>query len=165
MFPVFARSRVDGQEIFFATATPPIPVTVTPDPYLEPLVFSNLAPMMMFLRYAAGDRAWHSTGHYANFTIDDLWLREPYGQVNYGDLLKQMEQHNFHTTIAFIPWNFDRRYAGCVSLFGQHADRFSICVHGNNHYHQEFGPYDSNRLTGQVENIKQGLARMERFRQ
>lgn len=165
VFPVFARSQVDGQEIFFATATPPIPVKVTPDPYLEPLVFSNLAPMIMFLRYAAGDRAWHSTGHYANFTIDDLWLREPYGQVNYGDLLKQMEQHNFHTTIAFIPWNFDRSMPDVVSLFSQHADRFSICVHGNNHYHQEFGPYDSNPLTGQVENIKQGLARMERFRQ
>ena len=165
MFPVFARSRVDGQEVFFATATPPIPVTVTPDPYLEPQVFSNLAPMMMFLRYAAGDRAWHSTGHYANFTIDDLWLREPYGQVNYGDLLKQMEQHNFHTTIAFIPWNFDRSVPDVVSLFREHPDRFSICVHGNNHYHQEFGPYDSNPLKGQVENIKQGLARMERFSQ
>ena len=52
-----------------------------------------------------------------------------------------------------------------VSLFREHPDRFSICVHGNNHYHQEFGPYDSNPLKGQVENIKQGLARMERFSQ
>lgn len=164
-FPVFVRSRVDGQEIFFATARTPIPVTVTPDPYLEPPVFSNLAPMMMFLRYAAGERAWHSAGHYANLTIDDLWLRESYGHVNYGELLKQMEQHNFHTTIAFIPWNFDRSTPDVVSLFGQHPDRFSICVHGNNHYHQEFGSYESNPLHGQIENIKQGLARMGRFSQ
>jgi hypothetical protein len=164
-FPVFTRSRADGQEIFFATARLPIPVTVTPDPYIEPLVFSNLAPMMMFLRYAAAERAWHSAGHYANLTIDDLWLREPYGHVNYGELLKQMEQYNFHTTIAFIPWNFDRSTPEVVSLFGQHPGRFSICVHGNNHYHQEFGSYDSNPLTGQIENIKQGLARMDRFSQ
>ncbi|HEY6272601.1 MAG TPA: hypothetical protein VIX19_11495 [Terriglobales bacterium] len=119
---------------------------------------------MMFVRYAAGDRAWHADGHYANLTIDDAWLTEPYGHLNYAALLREMEAHNFHTTIAFIPWNFDRSEPKVVQLFRQHADRYSICIHGNNHDHLEFGGYDRTPLSGQIADIQQGLARMERFR-
>jgi hypothetical protein len=74
-----------------------------------------------------------------------------------------MEQHRFHTTIAFIPWNYDRSQPSVVALFRQHPDKLSICVHGNNHNHQEFGPFDERPLTGQVSDMKQGLARLEAF--
>jgi hypothetical protein len=162
-FPVFAKAKAGAQEVFFVTASVPAENQVTSDPYREPMVFSNLAAQMMFLRYAAGERAWHGQGHYANLTIDDAWLREPYGHVHYQGLLQEMEQHNFHTTLAFIPWNFDRNDPKVVALFRAHADRFSVCVHGNNHHHQEFGPYDSKPLNGQIDDIKQGLARMAKF--
>jgi hypothetical protein len=162
-FPVFAKAGIGGQEVFFVTASDSLEVQVTSDPYLEPTVFSSLAPQMMFLRHAAGERAWHNQGHYANLTIDDPWLREPYGHVHYQGLLQEMERHNFHTTVAFIPWNFDRNETAVVSLFRAHADRFSVCVHGNNHYHQEFGSYDSRPLNGQIDDIKQALARMAKF--
>lgn len=162
-FPVFARVNLGAQQVFFLTLSAPVEIAVTPDPYGEPLVFSSLAPQLMFVRYAAGDKAWHSQGHYANLTIDDAWLRESYGSVNYKELLQEMERHNFHTTLAFIPWNFDRSEAAVVSLFREHPDRFSICIHGNNHHHQEFGAYDSKPLDGQIYDIKQGLARMARF--
>jgi hypothetical protein len=98
-------------------------------------------------------------------TIDDASLREPFGHVDYNRLLREMERHNFHTTIAFIPWNFDRSEASVVSLFQAHRDRYSICLHGNNHDHREFGPYSSRPLDGQIKNVKQGLARMARFRE
>ncbi len=163
--PVFVRIRTGTREIFFATANTPVEVPRGPSPYREPLVFTNLAPQMMFLRYAAGDRAWHSPGRYANLTIDDAWLREPYGYVNYEGLLREMERHNFHTTIAFVPWNFDRSQPAVVSLLRAHADKFSICIHGNNHDHQEFGAYDTKPLIGQTEDIKQGLARMAKFQE
>lgn len=162
-FPVFARANLGAQEVFFLTLSAPVGIAVTPDPYGEPLVFSSLAPQLMFVRYAAGEKAWHSQGHYANLTIDDAWLRESYGSVNYKELLQEMERHNFHTTLAFIPWNFDRSEAAVVSLFREHPDRFSICIHGNNHHHQEFGAYGSKPLDGQIYDIKQGLARMARF--
>jgi hypothetical protein len=162
-FPVFVKANNGGQEVFFLAASVATEVRVTSDPYLEPMAFSNLAPQMMFLRYAAGERAWHNQRHYANLTIDDAWLREPYGHVNYHGLLQEMERHNFHTTVAFIPWNFDRNETAVVSLFRAHADRFSLCVHGNNHYHQEFGAYDSRPLNGQIDDIKQALARMAKF--
>ncbi len=163
-WPIFVRMTLDEQEIFFTTAAETEIPETSSDPYREPAVFSALAPEMMFVRYAAGERAWHSVGQFANLTIDDPWLREPYGHVDYAGLLREMERHKFHTTIAFIPWNFDRSQTSVVSLIRAHADEFSICVHGNNHDHQEFGPEADRSLDEQIANIKQGLARMEKFR-
>ena len=118
---------------------------------------------MIFVRYCAGERGWHTPHYYANFTIDDPWLRKPYGYVDYEGLLGEMEKHRFHTTIAFIPWNYDRSQAEVVSLFRNHPDRFSIAVHGNNHDHKEFTEYRSKSLAVQVGDLKQALSRMERF--
>jgi hypothetical protein len=162
-YPVFVRTVVGGHNVMFAAETRGLDIPVTPDPYRQQAVFAGLAPSMLFLRFAAAEHAWHSPGDYANFTIDDLWLREPYGHVNYEQLLRQAELHNFHATIAFIPWNFDRSQTKTTSLFREHPDRLSICVHGNNHVHQEFGPLESHPLQKQSEDMKQGLARMERF--
>ena len=119
---------------------------------------------MIFVRYSAGERGWHSLHHYANFTIDDPWLRQPYGYVDYKGLFEEMEKHNFHTTIAFIPWNYDRSEPEVVSLFRNHPERFSIAIHGNNHDHKEFTDYRSKPLDVQIADIKQSLARMEKFR-
>ena len=66
-------------------------------------VFSEIAPFLLFVRYSAGDKGWHSIGRYANLSIDDPWLSESYGHVHYSALLQEMERHNFHTTISFIP--------------------------------------------------------------
>jgi peptidoglycan/xylan/chitin deacetylase (PgdA/CDA1 family) len=161
--PVFFRTEVDGENIFFATETAPVAIPITADPYRQQAVFAALAFPMIFLHYAARERAWHSPGDYANFTIDDLWLREPYGHVNYRKLLQQAQQHNFHATVAFIPWNFDRSQSAMIYLFQAHSDRFSICIHGNNHVHQEFGSVDAHPISKQVDDIKQSLARMEQF--
>ncbi len=160
---VFVWNRAGSQEVFF------LPEMKTNDPLVSPThlgtveAFSRLAPTMMFVRYAAGERAWHSDAHYANLAIDDAWLTEPYGHLNYQALLAEMEAHNFHTSIAFIPWNFDRSESGVIQLFRAHLDHFSVCIHGNNHDHLEFGAYDKRPLAGQIAGIKQALARMERF--
>ena len=161
---VFARTTVMGQSVFFLAAQQPAKILVTANPYRQQHIFAAIAAQMMFLRFAGGDKVWHSPGDYANLTIDDLWLREPYGHVKYEELLRQAQQHNFHATIAFIPWNFDRSQPAVVSLFRAHPDRLSICIHGNNHIHQEFGPFKEHPLKKQAEDIEQGLARMERFK-
>jgi len=163
--PVFARTTVMGQNVFFSTAEKPANIPVTPDPYRQQHIFAAIAAPMMFVHYAGGDKVWHSPGDYANLTIDDLWLREPYGHVNYKALLQQAQQHNFHATIAFIPWNFDRSQPAIVSLFRTYPNRLSVCIHGNNHIHQEFGPFEEHPLSSQIQDIHQGLARMERFKQ
>ena len=162
--PVLARTGAAHQERFFAAEFAPGNTAPPADAYDQPVYqFSVLAPLMMFLRYAAGEHAWHSNAHFANLTIDDALLREPYGHVRYGELLAEMQRHNFHTTIAFIPWNFDRSEAEVVSLFRAHRDRFSICVHGDNHDHQEFPALSQKALNLQAANVRQALARMEKF--
>jgi hypothetical protein len=79
-------------------------------------------------------------------------------------LLAEMEKHNFHTTIAFIPWNFNRSEQDVVALIRAHPERFSISIHGNNHAHREFGKYNRTPLEEQVADVKEGVARMDAFR-
>jgi hypothetical protein len=163
--PVFIEVDKHNQRIFLLCKTYAL-VNAGPNSVSASTedAFAKIASIMMFTKYCAGERGWHATGHYANLTIDDPWLREPYGNLNYQKLLKEMEEHNFHTTIAFIPWNFDRNTPEVVSLFRSFPNRFSICIHGDNHDHKEFTDYASKPLDGQVSALKQSLARMERFR-
>ena len=50
-----------------------------------------------------------------------------------------MRQHNFATTIAFIPWNWRRSAPETVALFTENPNYYSISVHGCNHTGAEFG--------------------------
>lgn len=171
-WPIFVRDQIAGNDVFFLAATP------TPDSnyasawQFDRKRFFEVVPLILFLRYAGGERCWHSNDDYANFTIDDPWLTEPYGYLSYQGLLEEMEKENFHTTIAFIPWNFDRTAPAVAALFRTHPDRFSVCLHGNNHDHREFykyttawaDPVAAKSLHLQELNIQQALARMEKFR-
>ncbi len=162
--PVFIEADLHQQKVFLLAKTDP-----AGDRGIEAgadnmeAVFAQIAPLMMFVKYSSGERGWHALHHYANLTIDDPWLREPYGDLSYKGLFKEMEKHDFHTTIAFIPWNYDRSEAETASLFRNHPDRFSICIHGDNHDHKEFEDVASKPLNIQVAALKQSLSRMEQF--
>jgi hypothetical protein len=164
VFPLFIETMVRQQKIFVASKMLALHGSST-DEVDGVSAFLRIAPEMMFVRYCAGERGWHVVHHYANFTIDDPWLRQPYGYLDYEALLKEMERHHFHTTIAFIPWNYNRSEPGVVSLFRDHPDRFSIAIHGNNHDHKEFTDYRSRLLDTQIGDLKQALARMEKFQE
>jgi hypothetical protein len=160
--PVFIETTVQQQEVFVSCAIPREESPKDGEGVVD--AFLQIAPAMMFIKYCGGDQGWHALHQYANLTIDDPWLRHSYGYVDYKSLLGEMEKHDFHTTIAFIPWNYDRSDPGVVSLFRDHPDRFSITVHGDNHDHKEFTDYQSKPLAVQIADLKQSLARMERFR-
>lgn len=170
-FPIFIKTTIKKREIFFQ---PAMPIHDSDNQLIwqyDMKQFYEIAPLLMFLRYSLGERCWHTVGHYANLTIDDPWLIEPYGHLSYESLVKEMCKVNFHTTIAFIPWNFDRSTPEVVSLFRKYPDRFSICIHGNNHDHYEFykyqakagDPWPAKPLNVHEMNIKQALVRMEKF--
>jgi hypothetical protein len=164
VFPVFIEAGLPQQKVFLLSRThPECDNAVQARVDTVETAFSQIAPVMMFVKYAAGERGWHALHHYANLTIDDPWLREPYGDLSYNGLLTEMEKHDFHTTIAFIPWNYDRNEAETVSLFRNHPERFSISVHGDNHDHKEFEDLASKPLNDQMVALKQSLARMEKF--
>jgi peptidoglycan/xylan/chitin deacetylase (PgdA/CDA1 family) len=160
---VLVRAQTGAADVFFVPRLEPFDVSWIGKPDSLTSAFSSMAPFLLFMSYSAGDLAWHSDGSYGNLTIDDAWLTQPYGHLDYPALLAEMDQHNFHTTLAFIPWNFDRSEPELIALFRKHPDRFSVCMHGNNHDHREFGDYSGNPLPDQIADIKQGIARMERF--
>jgi hypothetical protein len=159
--PVFIETTVEQAKVFVATAVALDEKLMDGEGVVS--AFLRVAPEMMFTRFCARERGWHPVHYYANLTIDDPWLRQPYGYVDYKGLLDEMEKHNFHTTIAFIPWNYDRSDQAVVSLFRDHPDRFSISVHGDNHDHKEFTDYRSKPLANQIADLKQSLARMDKF--
>ena len=94
---------------------------------------------------------------YATIIIDDPLLRGNYGFLNYKRLLDLMDKHNFHTAIAFIPWNYKRTDKRIAALFKARPDRLSLCVHGCDHTGGEFGSTDINYLD---KKIKLATARM-----
>jgi hypothetical protein len=162
--PVFIEEDIDQQQVFLlCEKNPPHSKAERGDAQNPENAFAEVAPVMIFTKYCAGDRGWHALHHDANLTIDDPWLREPYGHLDYKDLLSEMEKHNFHTTIAFIPWNYDRSEQAVVALFRSHPERFSICVHGDNHDHKEFDDYESKSLNLQIAALRQSVARMDKF--
>src|SRR5581483_1158207 len=160
-YPVFVLASRKDQQLFLDVSVP-APVGATSTDVLS--AFTELAPLLMFLKYSAGDRGWHSLHHYANLTIDDPRLQQPYGLFDYERLLSAMQAHRFHTTIAFIPWNYDRNDPRVASLIRKHPDRFSIAIHGDNHDHREFTGYETKPLPVQVAALRQALARMDTFR-
>ena len=159
--PVFLETMIREQTLFVASVPPQNGSVAEGEDTVS--TFLRLAPEIIFVKYCAGEHGWHPLHHFANFTIDDPWLRQPYGLLDYEGLLAEMEKHDFHTTIAFIPWNYDRNESRVVSLFRDHPERYSVAIHGNNHDHKEFTDFRNKPLAVQVGDLKQSLARMEKF--
>jgi len=170
--PIFAKTADEDQNVFLLTRFKLLKSSIKPIGHLDFGLFLEIAPLMMFLRHSCGELCWHSPGYYANLTIDDPWLVEPYGFLSYKGLQQQMDNVGFHLTIAFVPWNYDRSKEDVVFLLKNRPDRFSICFHGNDHDHYEFYKYkieadDTGQavsLDTQEKKIRQAIARMEEFR-
>lgn len=139
------------------------------DLYFSPAHFSHILPLMFTVRYTAGNEAWHNDHCYANLALDDPTLIEPFLQLSYSGLLMEMQFHNFHTTIAFIPANWEKWNPEVASLFMNFPERYSLVQHGNNHDGYEFYKYSTLQddvipavpLSEQEWNIREGMARME----
>jgi hypothetical protein len=104
--------------------------------------FSRLLPHAMALRYIFGEESWRPYSQQASVIIDDPPLRRNYGFLNFDALLSLMEQHCFHTSIAFIPHNFRRSSPAVARSFRENSDRFSLCFHGNDHTDAELASTD-----------------------
>jgi hypothetical protein len=124
--------------------------------------FSQLVPAMLFLRYAFGDRCWQPASKLACFIVDDPLLRSRYGFLRYDSLLEAMERSNFATSLAFVPWNYNRSYRRTAELFLSHPKRFSLSIHGCDHTKGEFGSVDEVLLSKKAAIARK---RMERHRE
>jgi hypothetical protein len=140
--PFMAAVRLEETEILFVASedVADLNAEVGDAPLTE--YFSRLVPHAMALRYAAGDECWRPCKAHASIIIDDPLLRKSYGFLNFESLLRLADQHNFHTTIAFIPHNFRRNSPRITCMFQGNAARLSICFHGNDHTGAEFASTD-----------------------
>jgi len=171
-YPIFARV-IRGLGSIFINTGEQEPTSETfrlSDMYYASNRFSQIVPPMMAMRYALGNSAWHSVYHFANLTIDDPALIEPFEAMSYSELLQQMLTHNFHTTIAFPPIHYKSSKASVIHLFVNNPDRLSLVQHGNNQDGYEFYKYvaepgdlyPANSLAMQEADIQEGLSRLQK---
>lgn len=108
--------------------------------------FLSAAPAVMYIKWAFEGACWQTPITIACLVIDDPPLRPRYGFLEFQLLLDLMREHDFSTSIAFIPWNWNRSTASVVRLFRENPDRYSLSVHGCDHTGGEFGTADVARL-------------------
>ena len=139
-----------GQTLLFllaGTELVDIDTALTRNSSLRPW-YAQLIAMSIFLRTAFGSWCWNSPVTGATFIVDDPYLRKRYGFISYEPLVRELERAHGALTIAFIPYNHRRSNPQTIGLLRQHADRFSICVHGCDHTGGEFASLDEGWLAG-----------------
>ena len=145
--PFFVKFKIENCHLFILANNKILDIDdKATEPWSIKEYFSQFIPLMMFIKYVFGDRCWHSKQAYASFIIDDPLLRMNYGFLNYRRLLELMDQNNFHTALAFIPWNYKRSSKETALLFNERKDRFTLCVHGCYHTNNEFGINERDKL-------------------
>ncbi len=130
---------------------------------------AQVLPYLLFVRFTAGDEAWHRDRDYANLTIDDPPLRK--SSLDFAGILAASIAHNFHVTIALPPGRAEKWEPDIVDLFLSRPERLSLVQHGNNHDGYEFYKYqreegDENEarpLADQEADIVEGYNRMVEF--
>lgn len=152
--PYLIQRNDNGPPLFFLSKTN-IYNTEDSNPSL---VCPSILSALLLVRKFAGPKCWHNDDYVANFTIDDPNLIEPYGNLSYRSLLAAMKKLNFHTTIAFIPWNYARIKKKVVDMFAAYPNLFSLAIHGNDHDGYEFS--SAKPLEHQKESISEALLRM-----
>jgi D-inositol-3-phosphate glycosyltransferase len=103
------------------------------------LATDEYIPAIIFLRAAFEDCCWHNPSTGAGLVIDDPLLKKKYGFIKFDELLASARENGFFVTLAFIPWNGWRSRKKQVQLFLDHRDCFSVCAHGCDHTHNEYG--------------------------
>jgi hypothetical protein len=101
--------------------------------------FPGVVPLVIFLKRAFPDAFSSNQDISASLIIDDPALKRRYGFLDFSNVLTTMNQHNFATTIAFIPWNWRRTNRRTADIFLNNPDRYSLVVHGCDHTSSEFG--------------------------
>lgn len=119
--------------------------------------FWQTVPAVMYLRWAFRDIWCTGLETSACLIVDDPPLKPRYGFLNFRDVLKLMDENNFTTTIAFIPWNWERTEPLPVDLLRKRPDRFSMCVHGCDHTGGEFAARSSAQLNARIKTANQRM--------
>lgn len=144
--PLFASMSRHRAQVFFLAGRSILDLRVEERAFDSLRYFSQSVPLIMLLRHVFHDECWRPNARHATLVIDDPLLQECYGFLNYASLLELMDRYNFHTSIGLIPRNRFRTSPKIARIFCDRPDRYSLCVHGNDHTAGELGTSDAVRL-------------------
>jgi hypothetical protein len=119
--------------------------------------FCSAVPPAIYLKWAFQEQCWSSRQINASLIVDDPPLKGRYGFFDFRAVLEQMRRHDFATTIAFIPWNWQRTSSAVTKIFLNNIDRYSLVAHGCDHTANEFGTRSIDVLNQKVKTAKQRM--------
>jgi hypothetical protein len=98
----------------------------------------SLIALVSFLRAVAEPGDVVTPPVRAAVLFDDPNLRRPtYGHIDFAQLVRHADEHDYHASMAMIPLDRRGAHAATVRLFRARADRVSLAFHGNNHEKDE----------------------------
>jgi hypothetical protein len=116
--------------------------------------FCSAVPITMYVKWAFQNVCWTNAETSGCLVVDDPLLKPRYGFMHFKRTEQLMDDYNFATTVAFIPWNWRRTNAGTVRMMRQRPDRFSLCVHGCDHTHEEFAVRSTAVLNSRIKSAR-----------
>ena len=119
--------------------------------------FAGAVPVVMYLKWSFRDVCWTTSETNACLIIDDPLLRPRYGFLDYGELLQLANEQRLATTIAFIPWNWQRTNRDTVAAFQQNSGKLSVCVHGCDHTRSEFAARSAHLLDRKLKTARRRM--------
>ena len=125
--------------------------------------FIRLLPLAHFLDGVCRDFGWELPETKAGFVFDDPNLHWwSYGFADYRALAAHAQMHDYHVTMATIPFDTWYTHDATLAYVQQHQERISFAVHGNNHTRDELrrvgAPTEADALA------RQALERTDRLR-
>jgi len=116
--------------------------------------FAGAVPVVMYLKWSFRGVCWTASETNACLIIDDPPLRPRYGFLDFSELLHLATKQTFATTVAFIPWNWQRTNRDTVAAFRQNSGKLSVCVHGCDHTRGEFAARSADLLDRKLKTAK-----------
>jgi len=161
--PFFLSIKSCGSEMFFVAGDDIADLDEELPRHASLLLrFGSLAPILIFLRAALGDRVWSNDRARACFIIDDPLLKQRYGFLDYRQLAATMQDQKFSAAIAFIPWNYRRSSSSTTRMFSSGKLSLSVCIHGCDHTRAEFAGADVGALAAKASTALQRMREHKR---
>jgi hypothetical protein len=122
----------------------------------------RVVPLLTFLKDCVPASYWLEAEARASIIVDDPNLhRTDYGFIDYRNLVRHADQHNYHIAIAAIPLDMWYTDAAAAAIFRNHPERLSLIFHGIDHTLHELAQVCSDETALAI--LTAGLKRVERF--
>jgi hypothetical protein len=162
-FPVWTREQVGTQSLHTVGIDLP---PCGPDgffyQFFQYTSWFRVVPLLTFLKDSLPVSCWLEAEARASIIVDDPNLhRTDYGFIDYRNLVRHADQHNYHVSIAAIPLDMWYTNRAAAAILRNNPERISLIFHGIDHTLYELGQECSDETAFAI--LTAGLKRVERF--